>query len=65
MKVIDNLVRKTINKASNQSIENMQSSKKNDSTSFVDLSNFAKSHQKEVILKERLAEKLPWVHNCH
>jgi len=42
MKVIDDLVRKTINKAANQSVEKDAGLQKDDSTSFVDLSNFVK-----------------------
>ncbi len=62
MKVIDDLRSETINKVVNQSIAEDAELQTDDSTSYVDLSNFVKSHHKEVISKEKIGEKLPWVH---
>lgn len=62
MKVIDDLRSETINRVVNQSIAKDSELQTDDSTSYVDLSNFVKGHHKEVIPKEKLSEKLPWVH---
>lgn len=62
LKVIDDLKKQTINKAVQGTITKDSHLYTDDSTSYVDLHGFVESHQKEVIPKEKIGEKLPWVH---
>lgn len=63
MKVIDDLKKETINQVVQCSVNPCKTSVvSDDSTSYVDLKGFVKSHHSEVIPKERIGEKLPWVH---
>jgi hypothetical protein len=62
MKVIDDLGKETINKAVQESLSNQSELSTDDSTSYVDLKGYVKSHYSEVIPKDKIGEKLPWVH---
>lgn len=62
MKVIENLKKETITPL----VQNLASSSStiffDNSNSYVDLKNFVLEHHAEVIPKEKIGEKLPWVH---
>jgi transposase-like protein/predicted RNA-binding Zn-ribbon protein involved in translation (DUF1610 family) len=62
MKVIDNLKKETIDEVVQNTISSKSSLHTDDSTSYVNLHRFVESHQKEVIPKAKIGEKLPWVH---
>ncbi len=63
MKVIEDLRKETINKVVQSSVNLRETSiVSDDSTSYVDLKGFVKHHEREVIHKEKIGEKLPWVH---
>lgn len=62
MKVIENLEAKTIDNVVQNSISNKSTIDTDDSTSYVNLHGFVESHQSQVIPKELVGEKLPWVH---
>tara|TARA_R110002096_G_C14611280_1_gene723425 strand:+ start:927 stop:1862 length:936 start_codon:yes stop_codon:yes gene_type:complete len=62
MKVIDDLKKETINKVVQNTLSKDAHLHTDDSTSYVDLQGFVASHQSEVIPKEKIGEKLPWVH---
>lgn len=62
MKVIEDLTAETINEVVQNSVSEKSQLCTDNSTSYVDLHGFVESHQKEVIPKERISEKLPWVH---
>lgn len=62
MRVIDNLKAETITPLV-QTLVNSESTIDTDgSNSYVDLRNFVKHHNTEVIPKDKVGEKLPWVH---
>jgi len=62
MKVIDDLNKETINKVVQDSLSSKSELITDDSTSYVDLKGHVKSHYSEVIPKDRIGEKLPWIH---
>jgi len=62
MKVIEDLKKETINEAVQQSLSKESDVITEDSTSYVDLKGFVNSHHPEVIPKNEVGEKLPWVH---
>lgn len=62
MKVIDDLQKETINQVVQNTISKDSQLHSDDSTSYVDLHGFVESNHKEVIPKEKIGEKLPWVH---
>jgi hypothetical protein len=62
MKVIDDLQKETINEVVQKAVSDNSQLTSDDSTSYVDLHGFVESHHKEVIPKEKIGEKLPWVH---
>jgi hypothetical protein len=62
MKVIDDLQKETINNVVQSAVSKKSQLTSDNSTSFVDLHGFVESHQKEVIPKEKISQKLPWVH---
>lgn len=62
MKVIDNLQKETINEQVQQLASNVTEINSDASTSYVDLKDFVPHHNAQVIEKEKVGEKLPWVH---
>lgn len=62
MKVIEDLKAKTIDEVVQNAVSEKASFNTDDSTSYVNLNGFVESHQSEVIPKEKIGEKLPWVH---
>ena len=62
MKVIDDLRKETINSVVQGSLSGQSKLYTDDSTSYVDLKDYVNSHHSEVIPKEKVGEKLPWVH---
>jgi hypothetical protein len=62
MKVIDDLTKETINKVVQESLSGQSGLTTDNSTSYVDLKGFVKSHYSEVVPKNKIGEKLPWVH---
>lgn len=62
MKVMDDLKKETINKVVQDSLSSQSELVTDGSTSYVDLKDYVKSHHSEVIPKDKIGEKLPWVH---
>jgi hypothetical protein len=62
IKVIDDLQKETINNVVQSAVSKNSQFTSDNSTSFVDLHGFVESHQKEVMPKEKISQKLPWVH---
>lgn len=62
MKVIDDLKAKTIDEVVQNSVSEKSTLHTDDSTSYVNLHGFVESRQSEVIPKDKIGEKLPWVH---
>jgi hypothetical protein len=62
MKVIEDLRKETINEVVQKSLSSESELHTGGSTSYVDLKDFVKEHHSEVIPKEKIGEKLPWVH---
>ena len=62
MKVIDDLQSETINERVKALASNVTEIDTDDSTSYVDLKDFAHRHNAQVIPKEKVGEVLPWVH---
>jgi hypothetical protein len=62
MQVIPNLKSGTINEKVITNISRQSTLLTDDSTSYTDLCNLVDKHQAQVIPKEKIGEKLPWVH---
>lgn len=62
MKVIDDLKAETIDGVVQNAISEKSSLNTDDPTSYVNLYGFVESHHSEVVPKESVGEKLPWVH---
>lgn len=62
MKVIEDLKAESIDRVVQNAVSEKSSLHTDDSTSYVNLHGFVESHQSEVIPKELIGEKLPWVH---
>lgn len=62
MKVIDDLKKGAINEVVQNAVSERSGLYTDDSTSYVDLHGFVQSHHTEVIPKDKIGEKLPWVH---
>ena len=62
MKVIEDLKKETITPLVESLVSHNSNLDTDGSNSYVDLSDYVISHNAEVIPKEKLGEKLPWVH---
>lgn len=62
MQVIPNLKADTITEKVTKSIKRESELITDDSTSYIDLKSVVKKHEPCVIPKEKIGEKLPWVH---
>lgn len=62
MKVIDDLRKETINSVVQESLSDQSRLYTDDSTSYMDLWSYVQPHHSEVIPKNKVEEKLPWVH---
>jgi hypothetical protein len=62
MKVIEDLKKDTITPLVESMISNNSELDTDGSNSYVDLADYVSSHSSEVIPKEKIGEKLPWVH---
>jgi transposase-like protein/DNA-directed RNA polymerase subunit RPC12/RpoP len=62
MKVIEDLKKETITPLVKSLVDMNSSIDTDGSNSYVDLSTFVESHHAEVIPKDKVGEKLPWVH---
>jgi len=62
MHVIDDLKSETISSKVKKNVSDKSELFTDDSTSYVDLKNVVKKHNPEVVPKDKIGEKLPWVH---
>ena len=62
MKVVENLQKDTITPLVESLVSSETKIDSDGSTSYVDLGNFVEHHNAEVMPKEKVGEKLPWVH---
>ncbi len=62
MKILDDLKKDTITPLVQSLVNNASTLYSDASNSYVDLKDFVSEHNSEVIPKEKIGEKLPWVH---